>query len=541
MKTYEGLARRRLPSAVLAPIFVGLLALLAACDVGPRVESAAPALQPAAPPAAAGAAVAPSAQSAAPAATPAAAKPAPQAPLKLLKVAPVDGHIGDSFTIAGEGLPANAQVQFFWATMDGTFDTKVHLETVEFYERKFAAKRIPLGRATTDAQGAMSARLTVPDDYGEIHDIYAAVDGQDVARGGYRVLPEFSVSPLEGPIGTPIVIRARGLGWKNWESTWAVSWDNKYAGFISAVTTRGTAVAVVRAAGPIGKRMIDIWHAGQTVPYLNWEQSPQAHIPIFQYTFNVTKDAGPPQAAVEWPEGAVPAIDPVAPRTTANVSALSRAVQIGATIAPPAGPILSRATLRGTALPPNAPVELFWMTARGSRTSGLGWALAELPLGKAVTDQAGVLALDFQVPDDLGGWHTVKVVQGDKILAEVPYLIQPSLVGVTPTRVKVGETFKVQIKGVGWTELDNIYTVVYDNSYVGFACGFNSNGDVTVNLRASGVPGTHLVDLYPAIYQGHGKPPWLYDTPQLTALRDHPGLALGYRLPIFRLAIEVIE
>ncbi len=50
-----------------------------------------------------------------------------------------------------------------------------------------------------------------------------------------------------------------------------------------------------------------------------------------------------------------------------------------------------------------------------------------------------------------------------------------------------------------------------------------------------------MIDLYPAVYQGHGKPPWLYDTPMLTALHDHPGLSLGYRLHIFRLAIEATE
>lgn len=121
----------------------------------------------------------------------------------------------------------------------------------------------------------------------------------------------------------------------------------------------------------------------------------------------------------------------------------------------------------------------------------------------------------------------------------LPY--NPSLVAVTPTRVKVGEQFRINIKGGGWTELDNAYTVLYDNSFIGFECAFNSNGDVTINLTASGQPGVHLIDMYPTIYQGHGKPPWLYDTPQLTALQDHPGLSLGYRLPIFRMAIEVVE
>ena len=40
--------------------------------------------------------------------------------------------------------------------------------------------------------------------------------------------------------------------------------------------------------------------------------------------------------------------------------------------------------------------------------------------------------------------------------------------------------------------------------------------------------------------QGTAKPPWLYQMPFLTALKDYPALELGYNLPIFRLAIEIV-
>jgi hypothetical protein len=57
----------------------------------------------------------------------------------------------------------------------------------------------------------------------------------------------------------------------------------------------------------------------------------------------------------------------------------------------------------------------------------------------------------------------VKVVQNDKVLAEVPYFVERSLVVVAPPRVRA-ESFTVQVKGIGWTELDNGFTVTYDNS-----------------------------------------------------------------------------
>jgi hypothetical protein len=45
---------------------------------------------------------------------------------------------------------------------------------------------------------------------------------------------------------------------------------------------------------------------------------------------------------------------------------------------------------------------------------------------------------------------------------------------------------------------------------IGNACGFSSNRDVTINLIASGHSGTHLIDLYPAIYRGKDRVPWNY-------------------------------
>ena len=63
------------------------------------------------------------------------------------------------------------------------------------------------------------------------------------------------------------------------------------------------------------------------------------------------------------------------------------------------------------------------------------------------------------------------------------------------------------LKGVGWTETANIYTVVCDDSYIGYVCAFNSQGDVEIPLQATGDPGWHFIDLYPAIYRGEEQRP----------------------------------
>ena len=528
-----------------ARVYLGLLAvvlLLAACAPLPAAQSAPAASdattssgRTASDPAAvhAGVAVAPAVV--APAAPPAA--PAPV--VKAMKLAPEKGSSASQFVINSDGLTPGKRVELIWDTAEGSYVTKALPETVEFYEKQFTEKKLSLGWATTDAQGHLSATLNVPDDYGEVHDVYAVMDGQTVARGGYRIMRNITVSPQQGPVGTPITIKATGLGYKAYESTLAIRYDNNFMGIVSAVTTGGTATFQIRAAGRVGKHVIDVDHGAKSVAYLNNQQSGTAHIPDWRFEFTITDDKALPSTRLDWPDKAYlnMAGDTVI-RTTSTQT--EKTPGYAARIEPAAGPILSKATLKASGLKATDQVELYWMSAKGNRVSPSGWSLTEDLMTAATPDRDGSFKADIQIPDDLGGWHMVKVVQGDKVLGETPFFVQRSLVSV-PQRVKAGDVFTIQMKGVGWTELDNGVAVTYDNSAIGFACGFNSNGDVTMNLTATGGPGIHLIDLYPMLYQGHGKPPWGYQVPLLSFAQDAPGLALGYNLPVLRLAIEVVE
>jgi len=470
------------------------------------------------------------------------------APIKLLKVEPVTGYAGDSFTVSGDGLPAGKNVEFFWSTADGEYLTKVLSDNLEYHERKYEEKRVHFGSASVNQQGRVSARFVAPEDYGEDHDLHAVVDGQDVARGGFRILRSAIITPTEGPVGTPITVTVNGISWRGFEQFMALRYDNKYTGEISAVTTKGTAVFQFRAAGPPGKHIIQLNNSTAYAPgaYLNTQQSPQSYIyshmdnrQEFRFVFNVTKDTGPWPDKLQWPDHSrVGQIKPDTPRTTMS---LKPAASGSATLTPAAGPVHSQTTLRATGLPPNSEVGVHFVTARGNRMTPSGWNLDSVPLATTATKPDGSLATNIKIPDDLGGWHVVKIVTRDRVLSEVPFYVEQSLARVTPKRVKVGDVFTVQIKGVGWTELDNTLAVTYDNAVLGYACGFNSNGDVTINLVATGQPGTHLIDLYPAIYKGRDRVPWNYQTPFLTYARDFPALANGYRLPAYRLAIEVSD
>ena len=69
----------------------------------------------------------------------------------------------------------------------------------------------------------------------------------------------FEMHPTEGPVGTPIEIRVKGLGWRTLESTWVVNWDNQEVGWVSATDTRGSSVARFRAAGAIGEHQVKLY------------------------------------------------------------------------------------------------------------------------------------------------------------------------------------------------------------------------------------------------------------------------------------------
>ena len=139
------------------------------------------------------------------------------------------------------------------------------------------------------------------------------------------------------------------------------------------------------------------------------------------------------------------------------------------------------------------------------------------------------------------------VVHQDLVMHD---LLQPSGLpearngsGVPTNKFKAGEEFTIAIKGVGWTQLDNTLAVTYDNSFIGYGCGFNSNGYMVIHLKATGKPGTHIIDLWPLLYTNQ---PSFANTPYgmlpiLTANRDFPGLALGYQLPSIHFAITIVK
>jgi len=430
--------------------------------------------------------------------------------------------VGAIVRATASGLPAGKTVELSWKTVTGGWVVE---DYYHFRGKKYAESTLSLGRFTVDDGGRLDARFAIPEDYGGIHDVVALVDGTAVAQGGIEVTQSFEMSPTSGPAGAPIEIRVKGLGWRTMESTWVVNWDNNLVGFVSAAGTRGSAVARFRAAGPAGSHMVRLLTGYQGQGYLNYEQSPIPHLPRPEFTFQTTAGPAAHHAAYAEPYQRQPV-----PATEVHAD--------GATLAlsPTQGPVGSRATLRGEGFPAGASLELLWGTYVGSRVSGEGYGPLDTSLGNVTVDRSGRIDLPLTVPDDLGGLHGLELRDGGTTLARVFFVIETSVVSIEPASGPVGTPVRIHLKGVGWTEYDNIYVATFDNAYMGYVCGFNSQGDVVFTFTATGAPGRHIIDLYPGIYQGPpSEPQLLYRLPQLTYADDHP----GNKIPALRFSFEI--
>ncbi len=428
--------------------------------------------------------------------------------------------VGTPVEVTAEGLPPSKDVNLVWGTVDGGW---VIEDYFHFRGKKYTETVRTLSQATTDASGHLKAHFTIPEDFGGVHEVFVRDGDTTLAQGGLEVAQTFEMSPKEGPVGTTIELRVKGLGWRTMESTWVANWDNHQAGYVSAAGSRGSAVARFRASGPVGEHTLNVLTGYMGQGYLNHEQAPNAYLPVPQFSFRVT----PGRAAT-------PAFyaEPYQPQP---VPASTGANGVAAKVSPTQGPVNTKASLEVTGLPANTPVALVWGSYEGSRVSGNGFDPVEDELTKVTTTADGRISMPVTIPEDLGGRHSLSVRAGDKTLATTYFVIETSIVSMTPMSGPVGTPVTIHLKGVGWTEYDNIYIATYDNAYMGYACGFNTRGDVVIHFTAAGAPGVHIIDLYPGIYQGAEGGQQLYRLPQLTYADDHP----GNRIPALRFSFEV--
>jgi hypothetical protein len=436
---------------------------------------------------------------------------------------PSHGVAGTTVRATGSGFAPNAQLTIAWNSVDGSWVLSGS-SNESFAGRSFEPTTQPLTQATADASGAFTASFVVPDGFGFSHDVTVQGGQTVVNKAAFKVDPQASISPASGPPGTPIHLVMHGVGWANLENSWQVTYDNAFTGWLSAVTTDGLAEAVIPATGAVGEHIIRVVHGAFSVPYLNNQQSPEPDRPTFVLKFLLTPgDPVLPAAAdsQSLPTTAGQGPDGSGPRIWTDLQA---------------APVGTPDVVHGAGFPAGASIDLTWSTVVGNRVAASGYEEQDEPMGSVTADADGTFRFSLAMPDDLGGAHHIDARVGNTTLASTSVTITPSAFAIEPAAGPAGTTITLHLKGVGWTETANIYTLVYDNGYLGYACGFNSQGDVVVHLPAAGTPGWHFIDLYPAIYKGKDISGLFdYRIPQLTYAADHP----GERLPAFHFAFRV--
>ena len=486
-----------------------------------------------------------------------------------LEVTPQQGFVGSEFSVIGKGVKPNTAMDLVWSTSDATWLADVQPNTVNYMGVKYSKFYVNMAKVTTDTTGGFTFTTKAPSDFGGVHDIYAVVDGVAVAHGGYQMLRTVSISPKSGPIGTPITITYTGMGASLYPAGGSVLYDIHFAGARRAWWTRGTGKAVIRAPVNVGKHVIYVLD-GIGIPYLNIIQSPVPFANGDVQTFTVTKDAGAPAPYLVYPDKVTPT---VTQKTTLSSIGLDPNTKAVATLSKNEGQVFTKVKLDVKGMSTTGTHTIEWATVVGNRVNCTGtcWVYNSVPMG-TVDVSAADFTKEIQIPDHLGGWHVIQVKKNGVIEAQVPFYVQESIMpyydskgkvvsmglakadpsglpearngsGVPTNKFKAGEEFTIAIKGVGWTQLDNTLAVTYDNSYIGYGCGFNSNGYMVIHLKATGKPGTHIIDLWPLLYTNQ---PSFANTPYgmlpiLTAGRDFPGLALGYQLPSIHFAITVVK
>lgn len=434
-----------------------------------------------------------------------------------LAVSPSSGPAGTAATVNGEGFPANTHLDLVWNTAIG----KWNVTEAEYHGREYEPVAYRIAAVTTDDDGRFTERFIIPEDFGFWHDISVQTGTRRLTQTAFHVEMTAQLAEKSGPVGSPVTVEITGIGRQQLQNSWLLLYDNKYTGWISSVTTGGSARFSIPATGKPGLHVVEILHGDFTFPYRNMQQSPEPDRPRFVMHYSITEGD---------------AVLPPSPPTQRQAEVRSLPAQGDLVSTPPFTAVGETMTVKGAGFEPGAELALNWTSVAGNRVSGSGWEEFSKVIANAKADDEGNAEFSFPTPDDLGGAHGMSLSDGARE-AKGSHWIVPTAAALDVDSGAAGTPFTIRLKGVGWSETANIYTIVYDNAYVGYACGFNSQGDVEIFMQATGEPGWHFIDLYPAIYKGKERRPNNFRLPQLTYAADHP----GEDLPAFRFAFRVTE
>ncbi|MDG6979181.1 MAG: hypothetical protein JRN58_08890 [Nitrososphaerota archaeon] len=538
-----------------------------------------------------------------------ASPPGAAAATPSISVTPSTGVVGSTITVTGSGFPGGTSVTLGWISQNASWQVKA-IPTPQVTGISSNPLVYKLGSTVTDSSGSFSVQIAVPSDYGGSHPIQAyASNGTAISPvAPFFLGPSFRVSPSSGSAGTPINVLAYGLGTGVYSTDYQLYWDNSYVGYITGVSTQGTANFTIYASGTPGVHTLSVFEGSDGPGYLNPQQAPPSasyynppYIPFYA-NFTLTPETvvlGPASSTVgaafvthatefgalvllgglaggaffvarREPEErraisrmvvAVAIVVIVAVgglgifltagttggSTTTTVSQGGSAPQVvfspavvvdrpqvsfsvnNATtgprisVSPDVAGVGENVTVSGLGFSPGAQLPLVWTTRHGSNLKG--YKVVDEPLRNVTADASGAFTFSMRVPSDLGGVHYIAA--GNLTQRSNGTLFIQRTASISTTHGPDGTKIQVMLQGVGWTFNTNIAAIDYDNSFLGYGCGFNSGGNVTFTIVASGAPGIHTIDVYPSVWWGPenfaNQLPVVYRLPLLSP-QDHPEL-----------------
>src|SRR6202051_2155508 len=322
-----------------------------------------------------------------------------------LSVTPENGPAGTPLTVTAERLPPHQEFQLVWRTVKGSWK----VADAEYHGRDYRPVAYEIAKVKSDQAGRLTAKSATPEDFGFVHDIVLQQPDRMFTQAGFSIDMTVKITPESGPVGTPITVDVKGIGWRSLFNSWDLLYDNHFTGWMSAVTTGGSATFTIPATGRPGLHVLEVLHGELTLPYRNLQRNPQPDRPRWAIPFRVTPGAPVlPPPPVEQAQTAVRTLPPP-----------------GALIATPGfSGIEEPVVVRGQGFAPGKTYELNWTHVVGNRMTGAGWEEGSRAIATAKADGTGRAEFKFKVPDDLGGAHGLWVDMGGGVKQTGTYWIK---------------------------------------------------------------------------------------------------------------------
>ena len=346
-----------------------------------------------------------------------------------LTVTPDHGPAGTPVKVTAVGLPPDQEFQLVWRTVKGSWKIK----GPQYRGRKYEPVAYRVAKVKSSAAGEVLTTFAVPEDFGFSHDIVLQREGRLYNKAGFNIDMTVKLSPKSGPVGTPITVDVKGIGWRYLQNSWMLLYDNNFTGWVSSVTTGGSAEFTIPATGNVGTHVLEMMHGAFTFPYRNTQQNPMPGQPLFALKFNITPGN--------------PALPP-APEQQLQTSVRGLPAAGELVTSPRFSGIGQPVVARGSGFTAGKTYKLNWTTVSGNRITGPGWSESSRVIKAATADAAGNLKFSFKVPDDLGGAHKIWVQDGAGKKAG-SYWVTPTALPLDVNRGPAGTAFSVHLKGVG--------------------------------------------------------------------------------------------